>query len=392
MVDVQSLPALAGHTASVFAQRFGGRPEGLAAAPGRVNLIGEHTDYNDGFVMPMAIDRHAVVAWRRRPDRVLRAHSVTFAEAAGTSLEELAPAPGRGWFAYVAGAAWALEREGLRLPGLDLVVDGTVPVGAGLSSSAALEVAVARACCAAAGAGWDPVRMALACQRAEHEFVGTRCGVMDQFAAACSRAGCALLLDCRSLATEAVPLPPGATVVVMDTGASRALAGSAYNARRASCQRAVEALRHDAPHVRTLRDVTLEQLEACRSQLDETTWRRARHVVEEIERPRALADSLRHGDLRLAGRLMDASHQSLRTLYDVSSAELDHIVSLARAHAGCFGARMTGAGFGGCAIALVQEGAAADFIATVEAAYNAAGGPTGTLFACRPVAGASLIS
>ena len=392
MADAQTLPALAEHTASVFTRRFGGRPDGVAAAPGRVNLIGEHTDYNDGYVMPMAIDRHAVVAWRPRPDRVLRAHSVTFVETVDTSLDGLSPAAGRGWFAYVAGVAWALERDGLRVPGLDVVVDASVPVGAGLSSSAALEVAVARACCAAAGAAWDAVRMALACQRAEHEFVGTRCGVMDQFAAACSRAGCALLLDCRSLATEPVALPPGATVVVMDTGASRALAASAYNARRASCERAVEGVRRVVPTARALRDVSLEQLEACRDRLDELTWRRARHVVEEIGRPRALADAFRQGDLDLAGRLMDASHESLRTLYEVSSAELDHVVSLARAHAGCYGARMTGAGLGGCAIALVQEGAAGDFITAVEAAYNAAGGPTGTLFACRPVGGASLVT
>ena len=392
MADVQTLAALAEHAASVFTRRFGGRPDGVAAAPGRVNLIGEHTDYNDGHVMPMAIDRHAVVAWRLRPDRVLRAHSVTFAETVDTSLDGLAPAAVRGWFAYVAGVAWVLGRDGLQVPGLDVVVDASVPVGAGLSSSAALEVAVARACCAAAGAAWDAVRMALACQRAEHEFVGTRCGVMDQFAAACSKAGCALLVDCRSLATEPVALPPGATVVVMDTGASRALAASAYNARRASCERAVEGLHRVFPTVRALRDVSLEQLEAGRDRLDELTWRRARHVVEEMDRPRALADAFRQGDLDLAGRLMDASHESLRTLYEVSSTELDHVVSLARAHAGCYGARMTGAGFGGCAIALVQEGAAGDFIATVEAAYNTAGGPTGTLFACRPVGGASLVT
>lgn len=373
-----------------FARVFGGPDAGVAIAPGRVNLIGEHTDYNDGFVLPLAIDRHAVVAFRRRPDRRLRAHAVAFGETREADIESLAPGQIEGWLAYVAGVAWALREGGFDPPGLDLVLQGTVPAGAGLSSSAALELAVARAF--QAEGSWDALGMARLCQRAENQFVGVSCGLMDQFAAAVSSRDSALLLDCRSLVYEAVPVPEAAAVVILDTGARRALAGSAYNDRRAACERAVRRLSSLRSEVVALRDVDESMLEGGRHLLDETTYRRALHVVREIQRPLALARALRVGDLAGAGRLMNESHESLRDLYEVSSAELDLVSDLARAHPACFGARMTGAGFGGCAVALVDKGGLQAFLGEVGQRYRAGVNLPSNFFACRPEAGARLLS
>ena len=279
-------PALARRAAARFVQRFGGDPAPtIAVAPGRVNLIGEHTDYNDGFVLPMAIGRAVVLAFRPRDDRVLRGHSVAFDETREMRLESLVAPGGSHWLSYVAGVAWAFAGDGLDTPGLDVVVDGDVPLGAGLSSSAALEMATARAFAHAAGLDWDPIRMAKLGQKAENDYVGMNCGIMDQFASAVSREGHALLLDCRSLETRPVPVPEQATVVVMDTGARRSLAGSAYNDRRAACERVVAHLRTLDPSVRALRDVGLDLLERGEAGLDPTDLKRARHVVPENQRP-----------------------------------------------------------------------------------------------------------
>jgi galactokinase len=372
-----------------FTRLFGSSESRIAIAPGRVNLIGEHTDYNDGFVLPLAIDRHAVVAFRPRSDRRLRAYAVAFDETREAAIETLVPGGATGWFAYVAGVAWALREEGYDPPGLDMVLQGTVPAGAGLSSSAAVELAAARAF--QADLPWDALAMARLGQRAENRFVGVSCGLMDQFAAAVSRADAALLLDCRSLAYEAVPVPEAATIAILDTGARRALAESAYNDRRAACEEAVRSLAPRHPGVTALRDVDESMLEAGRSLLSETTFRRALHVVREIGRPVALAAALRGGDLALAGRLMNDSHQSLRDLYEVSSPELDLVSELARAHPACFGARMTGAGFGGCAIALVGTAEVASFLAEVSQRYRAQVDLPSAFFACRPEAGARLL-
>jgi galactokinase len=363
---------LAERARRLFAELFGTpEPTGVAFAPGRVNLIGEHTDYNDGFVLPMAIDRGVVVAFRPRSDRRVRAHAALFAETRDLELDGLAPRGIAGWAAYVAGVAWALEGTGRRLPGLDLVIDADVPRAAGLSSSAALEVAVARAWCAAAEISWDPVAMAQLCHRVENEFVGVPCGVMDQFAAAVSQRGCATLLDCRSLAVQAIPLPADATVVILDTGVRRELATSAYAERRAACAAAVTVLRSTAPGVTALRDADLAMLERARGRLDPVVYRRALHVVQENARPAALAAALNDGDLPRAGRLLNESHASLRDLYEVSCAELDRVTERARAHPACLGARMTGAGFGGCAIALVRQAGVPDFARTMAAAARA---------------------
>jgi len=377
---------------SRFSEVFGGpRAEGVALAPGRVNLIGEHTDYNDGFVFPLAIDRHVGVAFGRRDDGRIRGHSVAFGETKELALEGLEPPGGSDWISYVAGVAWAMAASGREVAGADLVVDGDVPLGSGLSSSAALELATARALCAVSGIPWDPFEMARIGQRAENQFVGVNCGLMDQLAAAVSQEGCALLLDCRSLETEAIPIPSEARVVVLDTGASRSLAGSAYNERRASCEAAVSALRELDPGVRALRDVSPDLLEAGRDRIDGVTFQRASHVVAENRRPSAMAEALRAGDLAEAGRLMNESHASLRDLYAVSSAELDLITDLAREHPGCYGARLTGAGFGGCAVALVSATDAESFVSQVGDCYRAKVNLDSAVFVCHASAGAHLL-
>ena len=375
-----------------FCAEFGGAgaPQ-IAVAPGRVNLIGEHTDYNDGWVLPMAIDRRVGVAFAPRNDRILRAHSVVFDETREFCLDELEPPGGSEWISYVAGVAWALMSAGHEVSGGDLVVDGDVPLGSGLSSSAALEMATALALSEISGIGWSPVEMALLGQRVESDWVGVKGGVMDQFAATMGRAGHALLLDCRSLGHSLVPIPNHAVVVVMDTGAPRTLAGSAYNERSASCAAAVEILKEADPAIRALRDVDLDLLETERGRLDETVYRRSLHVVTENLRPPAMADALARTDLEGAGRLMDESHFSLRDLYEVSSVELDLFTELARQHPACYGARLTGAGFGGCAIALVSSEAAEDFMAETHSHYLSRVQLPSAIFACRPESGARLI-
>ena len=363
----------------------------VARAPGRVNLIGEHTDYNDGWVFPMAIERYVWIAFAKRSDSILRAHSVAFNETREVALDDLESVRGSKWFSYVAGVAWAMDSSGLELAGMDMLVDGNVPVGSGLSSSAALEMATARALCKASGIGWHPSKMARLGQKAENEFVGVNCGVMDQMASATAEPGCALLLDCRSLETEAVPFPEEATIVVMDTGSRRSLAASTYNDRRASCDHAVEVLRSVDPKIRALRDVDRESLESARSLMDNITFRRAVHVVEENLRPLAMATALREGKLELAGHLMNTSHASLRDLYGVSGKELNLITDLARRHPACFGARLTGAGFGGCAVALVAAENADAFINEIHTAYLAQIDLPSEFFACSPVGGAQLV-
>jgi galactokinase len=376
---------LAGRARGLFAAHFGAaNPPGVAFAPGRVNLIGEHTDYNDGFVLPMAIDRGVVIAFRPRADRRVRAHAALFAETRDLELDGIELRGVAGWPGYVAGVAWALEQAGHRVPGLDLVIDADLPRAAGLSSSAALEVATARAWCAAAGISWDAVAMARLCHRVENEFVGVLCGMMDQFAAAVSQRGCATLLDCRTLVVNAVTIPINATVVILDTGVRRDLATSAYADRRAACAGAVSVLQAQLPGITALRDVDTAMLDRARARLDPVVYRRALHVVQENARPAALAAALRQGDLPGAGRLLNESHASLRDLYEVSCEELDQVTERARAHPACFGARMTGAGFGGCAIALVTQAGALDFARGMAGAARA-------VFVARPEAGARLL-
>jgi galactokinase len=372
-----------------FRDQFGVAPELVASAPGRVNLVGEHTDYNDGFVLPMAIDRRTRVAASRRSDGVVQAYASDADELVEIDLD--APASGRRrWTDYVAGMIRVMRESGYPAPGMNLYVDSTVPIGAGLSSSAALEVALARAIATAGGGQWDAAAMARLAQRVEHEFVGVRCGIMDQLIAACGRPGTALLIDCRSLGMRPVAVPDAVAIVVMDTGVRRSLSATDYNARRTVCEYVVGRVRSLKNDVRALRDVQPALLETARMLLDDTAYRRAKHVVEENARPAALAIALGAGDYARAGAILDASHASLRDLYEVSSVQLDLICEEARAHAACFGARMTGAGFGGCAIALVRREGAADFIARVQPRYEARSYQRSDFFLVRPDEGARL--
>lgn len=372
-------------------------PSALASAPGRVNLVGEHTDYSDGFVLPMAIGRRVAVAFRVRSDPLVRAHATladetrSFDVSAARPPGDGLPASSGGWLHRVAGVWWVSWADGVESPGMDLVVAGDVPVGAGLSSSAALEVAVARALYHASDETWDAAAAAKIARAAETEFAGVSCGLMDPFASAAARKGHALLLDCRSLEVRHVRIPEDWAVLVLDTGVRRELAGEAYNQRRASCERAVELLAPELPGIEALRDVSPSELEAHRSLLDPTTYRRARHVIEENRRPRALARCLENADLQGAGEIMDASHTSLRDLYEVSSPELDAFVDAARQDPRCFGARMTGAGFGGCAVALVERGQADGVAEGALERYRAATGRAdGAAFPVRADAGARL--
>jgi len=366
---------------AAFEARFEETPAAVVRAPGRVNLIGEHTDYNDSFVLPMAIDRDIRIALRPRPDDTVRVYAADIDQEATFSLGALER--GDGWQEYLKGVAWALGEDGTRLSGFDGVLAGDVPRGAGLSSSAALELAACRAFQASSGFPWQAERMARLCQRVENGWVGVNSGIMDPLISALGREGHALLLDCRTLQGEAVPLPAGHLVVVLDTGTRRGLVSSAYNERRAQCEQA--ALHFGVP---ALRDVTTEVFEAGAAGLGELPRKRARHVIGENARTLAAAAAMRRGDAAALGRLMNASHESLREDFEVSSAALDAIVACAQGHPACLGARMTGAGFGGCAVALVEEGAADAFVRAVTSCYDTPERRS-AVYVCRAADGAS---
>jgi galactokinase len=360
----------AGRVAAAFAERTGRDPDGVWAAPGRVNLIGEHTDYNDGFVLPAAIDRQVLGAAGRREDGRLRLWSLQAGPPADLALAEVGPGRVEGWAAYPAGVAWALGQAGVELGGADLVVDGDVPAGSGLSSSAALECATATALADLHDAGLDRAALAGLARRAENEVVGVPSGVMDQMVSMLGRAGHALFLDTRSLATEQVPLPleaAGLCLVVIDTRAGHRLVDGAYADRRAACEAAAAVL-----GVPALRDATPEQVEAAAEALGDPGLRRARHVVTENARVLEAVAWLRAGELDRLGPLLAASHASLRDDYEVSSPELDTAVAAA-VDAGAVGARMTGAGFGGSAIALARADLVGRVAERAAEAFAAAG-------------------
>ena len=332
-----------------FAGRFGRGPRWVVRAPGRVNLLGEHTDYNDGFVLPLAIDRAVWIALEPRDDRRVAVFSVNYDQLGEFSLDDLHH-ENAGWVEYLKGTAWSLQEAGFRLAGWQGVLTGDVPLGAGLSSSAALEMATARAFAAAGSLDWDPVRMAKLAQRAENQWVGVNCGIMDQLISAAGRDGHALLIDCRTLETRPVPLPSDAAVVVLDTSTRRGLVDSAYNQRRSQCEAAARFF-----GVPALRDVSIERFHQSADGLDAVVHRRALHVITENDRTLRAADAMRRGDAVELGRLLNEGHRSLRDDYEVSSDALNTMVECALAHEACYGARMTGAGFGGCAMALVRR-------------------------------------
>ena len=362
---------------AAFEERTGRTPEGVWAAPGRVNLIGEHTDYNDGFVLPVAMDRRALVAATRRTDDVFRCWSVQMDEAAEARLGDIGPERARGWSAYPQGAAWALLRRGISLGGVDLVVDSDVPPGAGLSSSAALIGAVALALAQLHDAPLSRVDLAVAGQEAEHRMAGTPVGVMDHMAAMLGRAGHALFVDTRTRRHELVPLDleaNGLRLVVIDTGVAHRLADGAYGDRRAACEEAARRL-----GVAALRDASLEDVEAGRARMGEVLFRRARHVVTENARVLDALVLLRQGKPGALGPLLSRSHASLRDDFEVSVPELDVAVSAAEA-AGALGARLTGAGFGGAALAIVPAGRYHDVRAGVLGSFAAAGWAAPSVF------------
>jgi galactokinase len=369
---------------AAFEGRFGGPATLLVRAPGRVNLLGEHTDYNDGFVLPMAIDRCIWIALRPRDDRRVVVRSLDFEEEQALDLDGLAR-DGSRWFEYVKGTAWVLGQAGLVLRGWEGVLAGEIPAGAGLSSSAALEIAVARAFAAVSGVEWDPAAAAGWAQRAENGWVGVRCGIMDPLIIATAEEGHALLIDCRDLTAVPHALPPGTAVAVLDTSTRRGLADSAYNERRTRCEEAAGLL-----GARSLRDVSAPELERRWPELPDSHRRLARHVITENARTRAAADALRAGDAVRLGELMAEGHRSLRDDFGVSSAALDAMVISASEVAGCYGARMTGAGFGGCAVALIAEASREGFVGAVEHAYRRRTGLDPVVYLCRPSAGASL--
>ncbi len=365
-----------------FVKRFGRPAELFVRAPGRVNLIGEHTDYNDGFVLPMAIDRAVWIALRPRGDRRVLISSLQMETLGDFSLDDLQKG-GRDWYEYLKGMAWALSEAGYDLQGWEGVMSGEVPVGAGLSSSAAIEMATARAFAQVSGFDWDPVCMAQAGRRAENSWIGVSTGIMDQMASAACRAGHALFLDCRSLAYENIPLPDGVAVVVLDTATRRGNVNSGYNERFEQCQTA-------AHHfgVKALRDVSPQELQEKGQSLNEVVYRRARHIVTEDQRVLDAIKAMRAGNVVKLGLLLDASHGSMRDDFEITNEALNIMVTVARRQRGCYGARMTGGGFGGCAMALVDAGKAEDFAATVAHEYHAESGLTPSVYVCHPSQGA----
>jgi len=362
-------------------------------APGRVNLIGDHTDYNDGFVLPMAIDREVRIEFVPRGDARLRVRSRELGGECEFTADQSEPPAGPAWGRYLWGVARELHAAGARVPGAETRIGSDVPVGAGLSSSAALEVAFGFGLARLAGASLPLTDLALLCQRAENEHAGMRCGIMDQYVVCHGRAGAALILDCRSLRHEYAPLHFDVEVgiVVCHSMVHHALADGEYNRRRAQCEAGVAQLRARRSRVRSLRDVDERNWPDWAEGLDPLLARRCRHVVRENARVLAAADALRAADAERFGELMYASHASLRDDFEVSCAELDLLVELARAVDGVYGARMTGGGFGGCTVNLVRADALARFEAQVSAGYVAATGRTPQIFRCRPAGGVSVI-
>jgi galactokinase len=369
-----------------FREAFGAEPR-VFSAPGRVNLIGEHTDYNDGFVLPMALDRRTCVAIAPRTDREVVCRSAGYARDVTFTIDaDLKPQAD--WANHVRGVAAILARDGVELTGGDMLIASDVPIGAGLSSSAALEIAVGYALLLLVRQPFELVALARAAQRAEHEFAGTRCGLMDQLAACFGRAGHALAIDCRSLEYRAVPLQLGdATLLIANTLVKHDHATGEYNKRRAECEESVRLFQSMRPDVRALRDVTPDDLNAAADRLPPLVLRRCRHVVTENVRTRKAITALERGELHDVGRLMRASHASLRDDFEVSCPELDLLADVANACDGVYGSRMTGGGFGGCTVTLLRRDSAEQVVATLTREYERATGLTLEVYACQAGSG-----
>ncbi|MGA3180142.1 MAG: galactokinase [Verrucomicrobiota bacterium] len=389
-----TLTELSDFTADQFAKAYGHPPRWIAAAPGRVNLIGEHTDYNDGFVLPMAIERYALIAAApaaaAAPRVELRSAEIIGQPVIIDLANPLQPFPKGVWANYPAGVLAGFLARGLKLPGFDAIIHSTVPLGGGLSSSAALEVATATLLEAITGQTLDPVEKALLCQQAEHQFAGVPCGIMDQFISVMGRKDHLLLLDCRSRKTELVPMSdPSVAILVTNTNVKHELTGGEYAQRRAQCEATAKILA-----IPSLRDATAASLQHAQARIDPIAFRRARHVISEIQRTTQAAQAVRASDWSRAGQLMYASHASLRDDYEVSCPELDAVVQIARRlgpKGGVYGCRMTGGGFGGCAVALVKTDAVPAITTKISNDYKRKIGIQAAIFQSRPAAGATIL-
>jgi galactokinase len=391
-----NLKELAAHVTAEFQKHYGRAPRWIVAAPGRVNVIGEHTDYNDGFVLPMAIERYAIMAADAPlPGSVTAQSQITvfdthFDETATIDITAPVTKGTPKWSNYIRGVLCGFQHRGVKIPALDIAFLSTVPLGGGLSSSAALEVCTATLIEAVTGKTIDPVEKALLAQKAEHDFAGVPCGIMDQFISALGREGQLLLLDCRTRKTELVPMSdPSVALLVINTNVKHELSGGEYAERRAQCEEAARNL-----GVKSLRDVTAEQLEKNKGKLSEVVYRRARHVIGEIERTTHAAEGIRQSNWPTVGQLMYASHYALRDDYEVSCKELDDVVEIAEDigyKGGIYGCRMTGGGFGGCCVALVKADCVDAITKKIAADYKAKTGIDASIFASRPAAGATII-
>lgn len=375
---------------SQFCDQYGAQPTVSVRSPGRVNLIGEHVDYNDGFVLPMAIPLQSEMALRPRDDDKIVLHSPLFNESREFSLSQLHKQDN--WIDYAQAVASELQKEGIELSSFEGIVMSDLPLASGLSSSASFEVAVALAFLHLAGIEKSPAEIALLCQRAENNFIGVQCGIMDQMAVAACRADHALLLDCRDLSMRQVPFKlRDHAIVVTDSGAPRELAASAYNERRAQCEQGLQIMQTQVPGARSLRDISLDQLDAFDKGMPAIVRRRLEHVIGEIARTRLAVAALEKGDLETFGQQMNLSHASLRDDYEVSSAELDFLTDWARRQPGVLGSRMTGAGFGGCTVTLIEKSRADGFIRGQINAYGAAMNRQARAWICEAVDGAQVL-
>jgi galactokinase len=386
-----TLKDLSAHIAAEFQKHYGRVPRWIVAAPGRVNVIGEHTDYNDGFVLPMAIERYAIMAAdaAAAPGKI-SIYDAHFKENATIDVGVPVTKGQPKWSNYIRGVLAGFQKRGVTIPALDVAFMSTVPLGGGLSSSAALEVCTATLMEAATGKTIDPVEKALLAQKAEHDFAGVPCGIMDQFISALGREGHLLLLDCRTRKTELVPMSdPSVELLVVNTNVKHELGSGEYAKRRAECESAAKIL-----GVASLRDATADQLEKAKGKMSEIVYRRARHVIGEIERTTHAAEGIRQSNWPTVGRLMFASHYSLRDDYEVSCTELDAVVEIAGSiglNGGVYGCRMTGGGFGGCCVALVKADCVDAITRKIAADYKEKTNIEAAIFASRPAAGAAII-
>lgn len=387
-MDLQARKALVTEKYEAF---FHQPPKVWARAPGRVDLMGSHTDYNLGYVMTMSVDRDTWIAARARTDGEVAIYSLNVEGGGAFPLNSISHDPENHWTDYIRGMAWALQAEGYRLTGFNGLVHSTVPFGSGLSSSAAIEMAAGIVFQQVSGLILDPVQMALYGQKAENHFVGVNSGILDQYSSAMGQAGCALLLDCRSLTSRVTPIARGLQVMICDTRAERNLAGTEYGERRAQCEEGVRILQRFFPHIRALRDVTMKQFQTHEQDLPPIVAKRCRFILEENQRVLDLADALPTGDVERLGTLFSSSYAGARDLYEISAPAMEAMMAAMTTAPGVVGARQAGAGFGGCMVALVQSGQVEAFAAHTIEQYQSKTGIEPQVYPVEASAGAGLV-